>query len=223
MDEHTLFAGSEEDDDYSEQPMLERGREAMAAHSLSLGDLKLNEKWGADDNDLRVFRLLGKFLSGEAGYRVQTFPGFVRGCEQYRAVVQRGSIGNGLKAKTLLAVIMELEHVERLTPSQYVGSMAESKELGLEVLKTLVVPLLVEDLSRYAGWSGYEVPAFVENEHDHEKRKTLLMQYTKDWIMMNLAEDPHMMHYVQAIEDNALAELMGFQMAASIDRNPNKD
>ena len=175
---------------------------------VSLADLHLNERWGADDNDLRLFKALGRFFAGEAGARANVFPGFVKSTEPYRALISRGTIGDGNKAKTLLAVIMELDKVEQLSAAQFIGSLVDNADPGLEVVKMIIVPMLVEDLAIYACWQGYMLPASIENERVPAKKKQLIMDYTKNWILTKLGEDPYMTHYVERIEEETLTNLM---------------
>jgi hypothetical protein len=180
-----------------------------AKHQITLDDLNLKEIWKADDNDLRVIRGLGKFLSGEAGYRAETFPDFLKGTEPYQAVIRRGTGGDGLNAKTLLAIIMELEHVQKLgNVAEHTGSLADGKDTGLNVLRRIVVPILVPDLGVYAGWKGYQLSNEIANENDCEKKEKKIMEYTRIWVMDKLADDGQMSYLVQALEDRTAQSSM---------------
>ena len=180
-----------------------------AKSGVAISDLRLNERWGADDNDLRLIKALGRYFSGEAGSRAHAFPGFVKGTEPYRALVSRGMVGDGRKAKTLLAIIMELDKVERLSSAQYIGTLADNTDPGLEVIKTIIVPMLVEDLAIYAGWVGYILPDSVMYELDLAKKKSGIMNYTKNWILEQIAADVYMATYLEKIEDEALGDITG--------------
>lgn len=181
---------------------------AGARHHVTLDDLRLNEIWGATDDDLRVIKAFGKFLSGEAGYRAETFPGFLRGTEPYQAIIHRGTLGDGRGAKTLLAVIMEMDHIQKLSGnSEFIGSLGDGYDLGLHIFRRIAVPMLVPDLGIYAGWTGYQLPEEVEKERKHRKKESGIMEYTKNWIMDKLVNDYQMSHLVDKIEDQTLEDI----------------
>jgi hypothetical protein len=180
---------------------------AGAKHHVTLDDLRLNEIWGATDGDLRVIKAFGEFLEGEAGYRAETFPSFLTGTEPYKAIIHRGTLGDGLGAKTLLAVIMEMDHIQRLNGfSEHTGSLVDGYDSGLHVFRRIAVPILVPDLGVYAGWTGYKLPEKVEQEKGHRKKESGVMRYTRDWIMDKLANDSQMSHLVESAETTAMKE-----------------
>jgi len=166
-----------------------------------LGDITglLNERWSIDDRDIGVIRRLSDFLGGPSGSNYDTQPGGIRGTEHYGAVIKRGSTTECIRAKCLLALIMELKNVDELEVNEYTGDLAQ-EDHGLEILKRQIVPYLVEDLAIYAGWAGYKLPSRIEHEQNHKKKREAVMNYTADWILAQLAEDDYMKHFVDAME-----------------------
>ena len=167
----------------------------------SLEDLALSERWGADDEALRLFKKLCKEFGGKESDAYFQFPGSFRGTELHKAIMQKAS--SSVAAKTLLAIVMELQHVDRIGPTTGMGGLAEVDH-AIELIRGIAAPILTEDLSVYAGWKGYHVPAEFELEPDYVKRSNKVMKYTADWIFEKLADDPDMQHYVEVIVRNEM-------------------
>lgn len=176
-------------------------------HDKRLSDINLSERWGADSRDIGVIRSLVKYLSGGDGSRLENQPAGIKGKEQYRNLITRGTNGDGRVAKTLLAIIMELRDVKELDgTNEHIGSLVQ-EDGGLELMKRLVVPLLVEDLAIYAGWTGYTIPRKVQMEVNPTKKREGVMNYTADWIMEKMSKDYDMKHRVEAIENAELRDM----------------
>jgi hypothetical protein len=177
--------------------------------TLSDGEIHkhLTEKRGATSEDIRLFKVLGKYLSGTEGERIRTFPSYIRETKIWREIIQRASYGNGEKAKTLLAIISKLYEVTRITHSEYTGSMAEGKDLSLEVIKNSVFPELVPALFQYAGWKWPDFDKRLIMEEDPERKAEGYKEHITRTIEERLGADSQTAYHIEGQEDDIVRQM----------------
>jgi hypothetical protein len=168
---------------------------------------ELTDKWGADGTDFRLIENLARYLSSDKGNdKTQRFPGSVCDTAEYKDIMKRGDYEDGRKAKTLLAIISEFGELEGLTSSQGMGSLSGG-DLGLSTMIEYVIPILVPALAVKTGYTGYSLPENIEKIKNHEQKLKGITEYTTNWIIDKMGDDPEVSHLVERQEDDLLLEM----------------